>query len=162
MKCIVEEVELIEKSSKLITDKDHQELFQSPVIRTRLPVVEASMMVQIPTGKKEKEELDTQEEPTNVPALYSISDNLTFDETAALDKLKEDYLGIGKYLRMSSAVGAAKKGVPFPKWDFLQSDWEIKSVKVEVAQGAISGIEVEYKNDLISRHGEVIELTSLF
>ena len=170
---IVNEVDLMEKDPKLATDEDHQEPFQSPVtFETRLPLVEIPislqqnsdpltrkrMMAKTQTEEEQKEDLEVQKNAANAPSLYSASNDLSGDEQAALDELKEEYPGHGMHLRVSSAVGTTEKGVPFTNLDFLQPDLEVQSIRVEVALGAIVSIEVSYENGLILRKGKVSSL----
>ena len=170
---IVNEVDLIEKDPKLATDEDHQEPFQSPVtFESRLPAVQVPeslrpksdpltgkrIMAKTQTEEEQKEELAAQESAANAPYLYVTSpggDDLTEEEKQGLEKLKQDHPGIGKHLRVSSAIGERQKGVPFTNLDFLQPDWEVQAIRVEVARGAIAYIEVEYENGLVLRKGQV-------
>jgi hypothetical protein len=170
---IVNEVDLIEKDPKLATDEDHQEPFMSPVVfESRLPAVQVPMklrpksepltgkriMAKTQTEEEQKNELEAIEEAEKAPALYDPTDDLSMDEKSVLDKLREQYLGIGTNLRVTSAVGTTEKGTPFTNLDFLQSDWEVQSIRVEIARGAVAAIEILYDNGLVLKKGKVNDL----
>ncbi len=167
---IVNEVDLIEKDPKIATDEDREEPFQSPVtFETRLPDVvipealkpknnplTGSRIMAKPQSEDElKEQLKLDEEAAKAPALYAAEDDLTFDEKSTFDKLKTDRPGIGQHLRVSSAVGNPSKGVPFNNLEFLQEDWGVESIRVEIAYGAVACVEVTYDNGLLLTKGKV-------
>lgn len=167
---IVNEVDLMEKDPKLATDEDHQEPFQSPVtFETRLPVTQTPekfqrkadpltgkrIMAKTQTEEEQKNALAAEEEAAEPKPLYVEGDDLGMDEKAAFDKLKEDNPGIGEHLRVTSAVGTTDKGIPYSNLDFLQPEWEVSAIKVEIARGAVSSIEVSYENGLILKKGKV-------
>lgn len=167
---VVNEVDLIEKDPKKATDEDREEPFQSPVtFETRLPdvVIPESLRPKNDplTGKRimakpqsedeVKEQLRLEKEATTAPALYLADDTLSVDEISAFDKLKLDRPGIGQHLRVSSAVGSSDRGVPFNNLEFLQEDWGVESIRVEIAYGAVACVEVTYNNGLLLRKGKV-------
>lgn len=167
---IVNEVDLIEKDPKTATDDGREEPFQQPVtFETRLPDVVISENLQPKndplTGKRImakpqsedelNEQLRLEEEAARAPALYAAEDDLSMEEKSAFDKLKTDCPGVGRHLRVSSAVGNTEKGVPFSNLEFLQGDWGVESVRVEIAFGAVACVEVTYDNGLLLRKGKV-------
>lgn len=167
---IVNEVDIIEKDPKKATDEDREEPFQSPVtFEKRLPDVVVPERLQPKndplTGKRImakpqseeelKEQLKAEEEVRKAPALYIADDDLSMDEKSAFDKLKMDHPSIGQHLRVSPAVGNQAKGVPFNNLEFLQEDWEVESIRVEIAFGAVACVEVSYDNGLLLRKGKV-------
>lgn len=167
---IVNEVDIIEKDPKKAIDEDREEPFQSPVtFEKRLPDVVVSERLQPkndplsgkrimakPQSEDElKEQLRAEEEARKAPALYVADDDLSMDEKSAFDKLKMDHPGIGQHLRVSSAVGNHAKGVPFNNLEFLQEGWEVESIRVEIASGAVACVEVSYDNGLLLRKGKV-------
>lgn len=167
---IVNEVDIIEKDPKKATDEDNEEPFQSPVtFETRLPEVmipeslrpkndplTGKRIMAKPQSEDElKEQLRLEEEAAKAPALYVPEDDLSMDEKSAFDKLRTDRPGIGQHLRVSSAVGNSDHGVPFNNLEFLQEDWGVESVRVEIAHGAVACVEVTYDNGLLLRKGKV-------
>lgn len=174
---IVNEVDIIEKDPKKATDEDRDEPFQSPVtFEKRLPDIVIPERLQPPndplTGKRImakpqseeelKEQLRAEEEARKAAALYVADDDLSVDEKSAFDKLKTDHPGIGQHLRVSSAVGNQTKGVPFNNLEFLQEDWGVESVRVEIASGAVAYVEVSYDNGLLLRKGKVGNIRPFF
>ena len=167
---IVNEVDLMEKDPKKATDEDHEEPFQSPVtFETRLPDVVVPerlqpkndpltgkrIMAKPQTEEELKEQQRLEEEAAKAPALYTTEDDLNVDEKSTFDNLRTSRPGIGQHLRISSGVGSSDKGVPFNNLDFLQEDWEVESIKVEIAYGAVACVEVNYDNGLLLRRGRV-------
>lgn len=174
---IVNEVDIIEKDPKKATDEDREEAFQSPVtFEKRLPdvVIPESLrpkndpltgkrIMAKPQSEEElKEQLRAEEEARKAPALYVADDDLSLDEKSALDKLKMDRPGVGQHLRVSGAVGNPTKGVPFNNLEFLQEDWGVESIRVEIASGAVACVEVNYDNGLLLRKGKVTRHTRPF
>lgn len=172
---IVNEVDLIEKEPKKATDKDHVEPFQSPVsFQTRLPVVQVPGKLRPKTnpltGKRimakpqSEEELQAQieeeEKLAQAPGLYAEGEQLSMSEKANFDSLKVSQPHIGENLRVSAAVGTTVKGEPFNNLDFVQKDWHVKSIVVDVARGAIAAVEVWYENGLLLRKGMVSRMGS--
>ena len=170
---IVNEVDIIEKDPKLATDEDHQEPFQSSVtFETRIPEVRVPARLQAKsqplTGKRimaktqteqdQKDEADAQDALANMPALYSPNDEISLDEKSALDKIKQDRPDAGEHLRVSSAAGSTDKGAPFNNLDFLQADWTVESVSIEIADGGVASVSVFYDNGLLLKKGAVSSL----
>ena len=176
MALIVNEVDLIEKDPKLATDDHHEEPFQSAAaFEERIPTVEAPEKPKVTTplsGKRIMAKTQTEEElnqetekETASPNIIEDNNNLSEDETTLLDKLKAQHPGIGKNLRATAPVGSCTKGRSFNNLEYLQPEWNMTKVQIEVAQGAISAIWIYYDNGLIlsrgkAKNGRLIELSN--
>lgn len=168
---IVNEVDVIEKHPKKATDKGHVEPYQSPVtFQTRLPEVRVPgnlrpkinpltgkrIMAKPQTEEELEAELKEEEKAAQAPALYSNDEQMDMNtEKSVFDSLKTSRPGIGENLRVTTAVGATDNGEFFNNLDFIQKDWHVKSIRIEIARGAVAAIEVWYENGLLLRKGMV-------
>ena len=175
MMYIVNEVDKIEKDPKTATDDTHQEPFQSPIIfETRIPdrVVAARfrtksqpltgkrLQAKTQSDKEQADEADRREELANATPLYTPTDSLTKEERDTFDHILEQSVDFSNVMRLTSAVGRDDIGKSFNNFDFVKPDWQIKSVGIEVAKGAIAFIEVWYENGLHVAKGKVYMFTN--
>ncbi|KAF4446873.1 Mannose-binding lectin [Fusarium austroafricanum] len=166
---IVNEVDLIENDPKIATDQDHEEPFQPPLMfEDRLPVTRIPdrlkpksdplsgrrIMAKTQTETELKAEQKAQEEAdAESPRLYTQDQDLTTDETASMDKIREKYPGIGRNLRVSTAVPKTEAGVLFNNLDFLFPEWQVEHITIGIAMGRVFSIEIKYDNGLILQKG---------
>ncbi|KAK7424025.1 hypothetical protein QQX98_000635 [Neonectria punicea] len=166
---IVNEVDLIEKDPKIATDQDHEEPFQSPLMfEERLPATAIPdrlkpksdplggrrIMAKTQTEAALEEEQNAQEAAdADSPPLYTMEQDLSMEETASLDKIREKYPGIGKNLRVSTAVPKADGGVLFNNLDFLFPEWQVEHITIGISMGRVVSIEIKYDNGLILQKG---------
>ncbi|KAF1924819.1 uncharacterized protein M421DRAFT_271364 [Didymella exigua CBS 183.55] len=167
---IVNEVDGIEKDPKLATDEDHTEPYQSPVaFEARVPVAEVPESLRVKShplsGKRiaakslsEEEQQKQIEEEDNAiegQAVYTDAEKpkLDPDEIAALDKLLLANPALGADFRASIAVGASMKGELFNNLDFLKPDWNVRSIRTEMAGGALVYLAISYENGLLVEKG---------
>ena len=167
MASIVNEVDMIEKDPKKATDDDHVEPYQSAAaFEEMIPIVEPpeKPKVTAPLGGKrimaktqtddDYEEEEEEAQATQSPALLTDGSVLTADEQSALEKLKERRPAIGKNLRATAPVGSQTKGLPFNNLEFLQPEWNLTKIQIEVANGAVSAFWIHYNNGLILSRGK--------
>lgn len=172
---IVNEVDLIEKDPKIATDEDHEEPFQAPLLfETRLPVTkipDALKPNSNPLGGKrimaktqteedlEREQKEREELENDSPALYSMDQDLTTEETTAFDEVRKRVPQIGKHLLVSKAIPTLKTEegtVFFNNLEFLYPEWQPESITIGMTKrGVVGSVEVVYENGLILRRGLV-------
>lgn len=168
---IVNEVDLIEKDPKIATDQDHEEPFQSPLMfEDRLPATRIPdrlksksdplggrrIMAKTQTEAELEAEQNSQETAdADSPPLYTMEQDLSNEETASMDVVKEKYPGIGKSLRVSGAVPKADGGVFFNNLDFLFPEWQVEHITIGIAMGRVVSVEIKYDNGLILQKGMV-------
>ncbi|KAH7165330.1 hypothetical protein EDB81DRAFT_852234 [Dactylonectria macrodidyma] len=166
---IVNEVDLIEKDPKIATDQDHEEPFQSPLMfEDRLPATRIPdrlkpksdplggrrIMAKTQTEAELEAEQKSQEAAdADSPPLYTMEQDLSTEETTSMDKIREKYPGIGKNLRVSTAVPKAEGGVLFNNLDFLFPEWQVEHITIGIAMGRVVSIEIKYDNGLILQKG---------
>lgn len=172
---IVNEVDLIEKDPKVATDEDHDEPFQAPLLfETRLPVTKIPDALRPnsnpPGGKRimaktqteedlEREQKEREEWENDSPALYSMDQDLTTEETTAFDEVRKKVPQIGKHLTVSKAIPTLKTEegtVFFNNLEFLYPEWQPESITIGMTKrGVVGSVEVIYENGLILRRGLV-------
>ena len=167
---IVNEVDKIEKDPKLATDEDHREPFQSPVVfecrlpevivpeklqQTAEPLTGQRIMAKTQKEDEQKAAVEKQSELQKKPSLYTTDDKITVEEKSLFDKIKDARPDIGEYFRVSGGVGSEAEGTPFNNLDFLHADWVVRSVSVEIAEGAVVSVALSYQNGLQLRKGSV-------
>lgn len=172
---IVNEVDLIEKDPKVATDEDHDEPFQAPLLfETRLPatkIPDALKPNSNPLGGKrimaktqteedlEREQKEREELEKDSPALYSMDQELTTEETTAFEEVRKRVPQIGKHLAVSKAIPALKTEegtVLFNNLEFLYPEWQPESITIGMTKrGVVGSVEVVYENGLILRRGLV-------
>ncbi|TAQ87233.1 hypothetical protein B7494_g4480 [Chlorociboria aeruginascens] len=176
MNLIVNEVDVIEQDPKKATDEEHIEPYQSvTAFEERIPKVEATVMptTKAPLGGKrimaktqtaedlKKEEEEEAAATEAVPILSGTG--VTQEEQGVLDLLVTQRSDLSKNLRVTAPIGSETKGKPFNNLEFLQPDWMITLIRVEIFEGAIVAFWVYYDNGLIitrgkTRNGRMIEL----
>lgn len=178
MAIIVNEVDVIEKDPKLATDDDHPEPYEStaafeegiPKVETpekpksTAPLSGKRIMAKTQTEAELEDEAEAESTAITEP-LIADSDGLSLDETATLDTLIEQHAMLGKNLRVTAPVGSQNKGTPFNNLEFLQPQWNMTAIRVEIADGALAAFWVYYDNGLIlsrgkTKNGKMIELTN--
>ncbi len=172
---IVNEVDLVEKNPRLATDEDHKEPFQSPVaFETRIPSVDVPERLKHQTNPltgraikakelteaEQKAEMVRDEELNNGPALYNAGGQLSKDEAAALDRIRNERPNIGRDIRVTSAAGSDTLGRYFNNLEILKAEWVVDSIKFHVYCGSISYVGVTYENGLLIGKGVVSEIRS--
>ncbi|OHF00894.1 hypothetical protein CORC01_03722 [Colletotrichum orchidophilum] len=166
---IVNEVDLIEKDPRIATEQDHEEPFQSPLMfEERLPATRIPdrlkprsdplggrrIMAKTQTESELEEEQKSQEAAdADSPPLYTMEQDLSLEETASLDKIKEKCPGIGNHLRVSTAVPKADGGVLFNNLDFLFPEWQVEHITIGIGMGRVVSVEIKYDNGLILQKG---------
>lgn len=167
---IVNEVDLIEKDPKLATDEDHAEPFQSPVaFEARIPKVEAPERFRVKShplsGRRiaakplseaeQKKQIEEEERLAEGTPLYMLTDKLEADEKESFDNILGENPTLGGLFRASSAVGDNLRGDRFNNLDFLKHNWTIRSIRTEMANGALVYLAVSYENGLLVEKGLV-------
>lgn len=167
---IVNEVDAIERNFKITTDEDHVEPYQSPVVfEARLTAVEVPERLRVKShplsGKliaakvltkgEQEEQLAQEEKLAGNTSLYEGTEKLETDETAAMDTILESSPGLSADFLVSNAVGSGKEGRSFNNLDFLKKDWEIRSIRLEMADGALAYLATSYENGLLVEKGRV-------
>lgn len=176
---IVNEVDAIEKDPKLATDEDHTEPYQSPTsFEARIPVVEVPERLRVKshplsgrriaakelTEEEQREQIEAEDRAIEGQAIYTEAEKpkLDAEELAAFDKLLLANPALGADFRASVAVGDSMKGVIFNNLDFLKPDWNVRSIRTEMAGGALVYLAISYENGLLVEKGAVRTLeTSL-
>ncbi|RAL08768.1 hypothetical protein BO97DRAFT_480426 [Aspergillus homomorphus CBS 101889] len=168
---IVNEVDLIEKDPKVATDEDHVEPFQSPLVfETRVPVIEwteeanpdnkapldGSVAVVLTEAQK-KAKAAQAEMAKRARQLFADETQFNEEEKQSLVALHGNRQFIGEHLQVTKPVGSETKGTFFNNIDFLQSDWLVTSVRVQIAEGALGAVIVHYANGLILTRGKAHE-----
>ncbi|MCJ1249394.1 hypothetical protein MMC30_006617 [Trapelia coarctata] len=167
MALIVNEVDWIEKDPKLATDDDHTEPYQSAAaFQERIPLVELPeppkvtiplggkrIMAKTQTQEEHDDELKEEAAVTEAP-LISGSDGLPLDEQGVLDTFQKQRPGLGTNLRVTVPVGSQTKGDSFNNLEFLQPEWIITRISIEIADGQIAAFSVYYDNGLILSRGK--------
>lgn len=169
---IVNEVDAIEKDPKLATDEDHTEPYQAPVaFESRVPVVEVPERLRVKTnplsGKRiaaralteteQQEQLKQEDEAAEgAEPLCTDPETLTEQEKGSFDKILLDNPLSGSRFRASAAVGDSfgESGF-FNNLDFLKSNWTVRSIRTEMADGALVYLAVAYENGLLVEKGAV-------
>ena len=175
MALIVNEVDDIEKNPKLATDDDHYEPFQDPnAFEERLPKVDPveKPKTTIPLSGKRivaKPQADVQTEDDAAATadpedLIADKSSLTTDETTALEKFQTARPAIGNNLKLTPPTGSATEGASFNNLEFLQPEWKVTSLKIEIYNGALSALWLSYDNGLIlsrgiAKGGRIVEIT---
>ena len=165
---------MIENQPKKAINEDHVEPYQSAAaFEERISIVELpESKITVPLGGKrimaktqtdDDYEAEAKAEATRSSALITDGDVVSTDEQNALDKVKEQRPAIGKNLRATASVGSQTKGLPFNNLEFLQSEWNMTKIQIEIANGAVSAFWIHYDNGLIlfrgkSRSGRLLEL----
>lgn len=178
MAIIVNEVDVIEHDPKLATDDDHPEPYQSAAaFEERIPKVETpekpkstaplgGKRIMAKTQTEAELEAEAEEESaTTIESLIADPDGLSLDETGALDALKEQRPTLGKNLRVTAPLGSQNNGSAFNNLEFLQPEWSMTAIQVEIADGALAAFWLHYDNGLIlsrgkTRGGKRIEMTN--
>ena len=177
MAIIVNEVDIIEKDPKLATNDTHVEPYQSTAaFEERIPKVEIPEKPKIATplgGKrimaKTQTDLEAEVEAKEAEAaatdnLHAGPDELTLDEQGTLDEFKKQRPTIATNLRVTAAQGS-QKGATFNNLEFLQPQWNITKIQVEIANGALAAFWLYYDNGLIlsrgkTARGRMVEMTN--
>lgn len=167
---IVNEVNLIEKDPKLATDEDHSEPFQAPIaFESRIPAVEMPERLRIKThplsGRRimakpltedeQKKAVEEDERLAEGSALFTANDKLSYEEQNDMQALVTDNPVIGENFRVSSAAGDESQGKAFNNLDYLKQDWDIRSIRTELGEGALVYLAVSYANGLLVEKGAV-------
>ena len=165
---IVNEVDAIDQDPKLATDEDHVEPYQSPVaFEARIPKAEVPerlrlksapisgrrIVAKAPTKAelKNEEEADGEGEPLCIQPTM-----LTEQERKAFENLRLEVPQIGSYFRASPAVGETVGDTGFfNNLDFLKTDWVVRSIRTEMADGALAYLAIAYENGLLVEKGMV-------
>ena len=79
-----------------------------------------------------------------------------------MDKFKEERPGICANLRVTAPVGSPEKGTSFNNLDFLQPDWNLTKIRIEIAWGAVQAFSLHYDNGLIISRGGKTNNGSVF
>lgn len=173
---IVNEVDAIEKDPKLATDEDHSEPFQSPVaFETRIPVVEVPERLRVRsnplsgkriaakplTEEEQKKQIAEEEELAKAAPLYVSTDKLEDEEKKTFDSILGDNPILGAHYRASSAAGDSMKGEGFNNLDFLKPEWDVRSIRTEMFNGALVYLAVSYTNGLLVERGASREKTRI-
>ncbi|KAJ6000014.1 hypothetical protein N7481_000423 [Penicillium waksmanii] len=164
---IVNEVSLIEQDPKLATDEDHEEPFQSSTaFEERLPTVVVPERLRIKanplSGRRIQAKALTEDEQQDAIAmdekaaqdspLFAPTDQLSTEEQRAMQALVDINPMIGGSFHVSSAAGDEFQGKLFNNLDYLKPDWEVRSIRAEIAEGALVYLAVSYENGLLSRN----------
>jgi hypothetical protein len=167
---IVNEVSLIEQDPKLATDEDHEEPFQSSTaFEERLPTVVVPERLRIKSnplsGRRIQAKALTEDEQQDAIArdekaaqdspLFTPTDQLSTKEQEAMQALVDINPMIGESFRVSSAAGDEFQGKLFNNLDYLKPDWEVRSIRAEIAEGALVYLAVSYENGLLVEKGAV-------
>lgn len=167
---IVNEVDAIEKDPKLATDEDHLEPFQYPTaFEARIPVVEMPIRLRVKnhplSGRRiaakvlsedeQKKQINQEEELFKSGPLYTEKTQLDVDEQQAFSKLLVENPSFSGQFMASSVAGSSENGKPFNNLDFLKPDWNIRSIRTEMANGALVYLAVSYENGLLVEKGTV-------
>lgn len=164
---IVNEVDLMTIDPKKATDEDHVEPYQSPVaFEARLPVVDtpARLRMKNPlsgkrltsktlTDEEQKAQLEDDAKLAEGGPLYTTGVN--GDEQKSFDAILSGNPNLNASFRASGAVGDSNAGRPFNNLDFVKPDWVIKSIRVEMVDGALAYLAVSYENGLLVEQGMV-------
>ena len=77
--------------------------------------------------------------------------------------MKEERPGICTNLRVTAPAGSLKEGAPFNNLDFLQPDWKLTKIRIEIAAGLVQAFWLHYDNGTISRgktrNGRMVEMS---
>jgi hypothetical protein len=173
---IVNEVDLIEKRPKIATDEDHAEPYQSPVaFEARIAKVEVPERLRVkgtplsgqriaakPLTDNEKQQQIKDEEALDAAPLYTEVDKrkLLEAEIEKFEKLLAENPSLGQHFRASSAAGDRSRGEPFNNLEYLKSDWSIRSIRTEMANGALVYLAVSYSNGILVEKGAVSKILS--
>jgi hypothetical protein len=170
---IVNEVNLIEQDPKVATDEDHKEPFQaSTAFEERIPTVVVPERLQIKahplsgrrimakalTEKEQEEAMKEDEKLADESPLFTANDKLSEEEQKAMQTLVMADPFIGDSFRVSTAAGDESAGKPFNNLDYLKTDWQIRSIRAEVFDGALVHLAVSYENGLLVEKGAVRSL----
>lgn len=90
-----------------------------------------------------------------VPPLFTPTDKLSAKEQEAMQALVNTDPAIGDNFRVSTPAGDVSKGKPFNNLDYLKPDWEVRSIRAEIAEGALVYLAVSYENGLLVEKGAV-------
>ena len=66
---------------------------------------------------------------------------------------------------MTAPVGSPEKGTSFNNLDFLQPDWNLTKIRIEIAWGAVQAFSLHYDNGLIisrggkTNNGKIVEMS---
>jgi hypothetical protein len=132
---IVNEVDLMERDPKLATDEDHVEPYQNPVaFEARLPKIEVPEKLRVKGNPLSGKIIETKQ--------------LNEEEEKALAREEEAF-------RKSYPVGDPSEGQSFNNLDFVKSDWEVRGIRTEMANGALVYLAVSYSNGLLVEKGKV-------
>lgn len=174
---IVNEVDAIDQDPKLATDEDHVEPFQSPVaFEARIPKVEVPERLRLKSapisGRRIVAKTPTTAELKSEAAaegdgepLCTEPKALTEQERKAFENLSLEIPQIGSFFKATPAFGEAFGAVGdagfFNNLDFLKTDWVVRSIRTEMADGALVYLAVGYENGLLVEKGAVC-IQSLF
>ena len=91
-------------------------------------------------------------------------EDISTDEQSALDKVKDQRPAIGTNLRVTAPAGSLKSGTSFNNLDFLQPDWNLTKVRIQIEGGAVQAFWLHYDNGLIisrgqTRNGKMVEMS---
>ncbi|EME41203.1 hypothetical protein DOTSEDRAFT_55095 [Dothistroma septosporum NZE10] len=169
MAAIVNEVDLVEKNPKKATDDDHPEPFQDPVtFGDRLPVVElfvkpkadvmplnGQRIIAKPQTEGEAEEATAAASEQTASMIDNASEALATDEKADIDAFVTERPTLGQHLRLTAPLGSATEGHRFSNLEFLQSQWKLVGIEVEISPsyGSVQNISVNYDNGLVLSRG---------
>ena len=113
-------------------------------------------MAKPPLEAEEKKAMeDDDEKLAEGSALFTANDKLSDEERRAMQALTALDPMIGEDFRVSSAAGDEQEGKPFSNLDYLKKDWIIRSIRAEVAEGALVYLAVSYENGLLVEKGVV-------
>ena len=71
--------------------------------------------------------------------------------------MKEERPGICTNLRVTTPAGSLKEGTPFNNPDFLQPDWKLTKIRIEIAAGLVQAFWLHYDNGLIISRGKTTD-----
>ncbi|KAI9835476.1 MAG: hypothetical protein M1837_003785 [Sclerophora amabilis] len=162
MNAIVREVDLMTKHPELATDEKHKEPFESPVaFQTRIPAIEPTIAHHPPkvplSGAKIAPVEPVKQAKPGLPDLYAPTGTLSSDENDKIATLQKDRVNLSEHLRLTAPVGsytAGTSGRPFCNLDFMQPDFVISSISVEIYAGVVAALTVVYTNGLVLTRGK--------
>ena len=173
MALIVNEVDTIEKDPKLATDDDHHEPFQDPIaFQVRLPKIETvdKRKSAMPlSGKRIVAKAETEDEPAEgeeaaVP-LIAETNYLTGDEQTSIDGIVAAHPQLGNQIQLTSPLGSGTEGTAFQNLEFVQPQWKLTAIRVEISDGCLAAFWLHYANGLIisrgkAKNGRILEMTN--
>ena len=154
MGLITREVGKLTKDPTLASNPERKEPCQTHIsFRARLPVVEAPRQLSsAPLSGKEIVQDPVPEDP-GAPDLFSPPGTLTENGNETITAIITKQPSLSRSMRLTAPMGDFKAGNPFCFLDYLHEDAMIHSVKIELLQGACTGIMTTYTNGLLVVRG---------